>query len=188
MTLRLAPPLVRIIPSARELCACHEVARWLYLPAEVWPYLRQDLLALEGARGVSVDEAAQDEQAAQARALCRWVRRRVELEQGPEDRTQRPEDWRSPGEALWHGAGCAAELALVLWSAAPLLGLPVGRLVFGRRDGRTHAWVEWTGPEGVGGLYADPATGEAGPLADRPAGYLPHLTVWPPLPAAQTAA
>jgi hypothetical protein len=167
-----ASPAQHPAASPQQLAATFEIARWLYCPAEVWPYLRQGLRP-EPARAA----------AARLADLLGWLRGRMErVEEG--EHLGQPERWRSPGEALWQGSGDRAELALVLWSAAPLVGLLQGRLVIGTCDGVPHTWVEW--PEL--GLFADAAAGVCGPIAERPAAYAARLLVWPPLDAVHAAA
>ncbi|MCS6915181.1 MAG: hypothetical protein RMK29_06015 [Myxococcales bacterium] len=154
MTLRCEPFL-----SLPEITACCEVARWLYGPEEVWPYLR-----LEELRDPSQPPAARLEH------LLAWLRGRAVHQPDPQA-LRRPQAWRAPGEVLWQGSGHAAELALCLWSAAPLVGLPRGRLAFGTCGDRMAVWAEW--PEL--GLRGEPA---AGPPRGA---YQARFHVWPPL-------
>jgi hypothetical protein len=91
----------------------------------------------------------------------------------------RPDQWRSPAETLWLGRGGCVEMALVLWSAAPLLGLPRGRLAIGTLGAAPHAWVEF--PEL--NLYVEVTAGLVADLPLRPEHYRPALSIRPPAPA-----
>lgn len=148
-----------------------QLGQELYRPEEVWPYLRQ-----------SPRPAAQQPERAVLAELCRWVADKVEYVRDP-DRWSRPERWQSPSEALWQGAGDCQEIALVLWSAAPLWGLPRGQLVIGHLRGYTHAWVEFPELD----CYAEATSGHADELRRLPEFYEPCLRVYPYLRSRSTS-
>lgn len=140
-----------------------QLGQKLYRPQEVWPYLRQ---------------APRPSPLCPARAtlvsLACWVAGEITVQ--PEQSHGQPEGWQSPAETLWQGAGGCQEVAVVLWSAASLWGLPRGQLLAGTLDGVPHAWVEF--PEI--GLYADVARGYVAELRHQPPGYQPSLRIYPP--------
>jgi len=89
-----------------------------------------------------------------------------------------PDFWQTPATTLVHGSGDCEDQALVLWSAAPLIGLPSGVLVVGEHNGRGHAWVEF--PELPVPLIADATSGTVF-LRDLAPQFVARLYIGPPL-------
>lgn len=140
--------------------------RWgqlLYRPAEVAHFIRPDLRP-----------APYSTPGEQLRSLARWVIDHVAYE---DDYTQWGvvDLWQSPAVTLELAAGDCEDMSLVLWSAAPLLGLPAGHLVVGSLDGEGHAWVEFP----TIGLYAEATSGRVGSLGYGPSRYRPWIHIHP---------
>lgn len=133
-------------------------AEALYRPDEVLPYLPP-------IRYVTSSTSA-------LHGLARWVASRVRYVTDV-DNWERPDFWQPPGLTLKLGTGDCEDSSLVAWSAAPLLGLPTGRLALGLHGGQGHAWVEF--PEL--NLFVEATTGHVGALnsSDFLAFYEPWL-------------
>lgn len=145
---------------SRSWCARANV---LYRPAEVEPQLRPYLRP-----------ALYSTPFDRLRSLAGWVIDRVTY---ADDYSQwgMVDLWQSPAHTLLLGAGDCEDMALVLWSAAPLVGLPKGRLVIGTVDGEGHAWVEFP----TLGLYAEATSGEVGYLGYGPSRYESWVHIHP---------
>jgi transglutaminase-like putative cysteine protease len=152
-----------------EVAATQLHRRWrllalrLYSPEQVQPFLAPFMHP-------SVAPAAQ-----RLLSLTRWVNHHVTWV-SDEEKWHSPDFWQTPETTLLTGSGDCEDQALVLWSAAPLLGLPRGRLVIGTLDGGGHAWVEF--PEFFVPLIADSTSGSV--LASHQAlSYCPDICIEP---------
>lgn len=152
-----------MLETERRWC---KLGHRLYRPAEVEPFLRPNLMF--GAARRSIREHME-----QVALLTAWTHQRVRW---VSDRAQWGvvDLWQAPGLTLQLGSGDCEDQALVLWSAAAVVGLPTGRLVVGEYGREGHAWVEF--PEL--GLLADATNGEVNVLS-AVAGYNPKLYVYP---------
>lgn len=134
----------------------------LYRPDQVVPFLPRRGAATSTQRSLA--------------SLAHWVADRVTYQ--PDARKWgRPDVWQAPGVTLRDRSGDCEDMALVVWSAAPLLGLPVGRLVVGALGSEGHAWVEF--PEL--GLWVEATSGRVGRLGygSEPSAYQPWLYLYP---------
>jgi transglutaminase-like putative cysteine protease len=133
----------------------------LYRPDQVRPFLAPHRVASD-ARGA-------------LHSLASWVTDRVEY-MLDENKWGRPDLWQAPAMTLRDGTGDCEDSSLLLWSAAPLLGLPRGRMVVGLLGREGHAWVEF--PEL--GLWVETTNGHVGPLvrAGEPGAYRPWLYLY----------
>lgn len=164
-----AEAVVRAVRLNNRLRRIEEmVASWcvlgqsLYAPEQVHPYLLQ----IQRWRRASAFDALQ--------WLSGWVYERVQYvsdqqKWGVVDR------WQSPALTLFDGTGDCEDMSLVLWSAAPWIGLSPGRLVIGSIGGQGHAWVEFPKEQ----LYAEATNGSADWLFLRPSTYEPWLYIEP---------
>jgi len=91
-----------------------------------------------------------------------------------DDKWGEPDVWQSPALTLFDGTGDCEDMTLALWSAAPFVGLPTGRMAIGTYEGDGHAWAEF--PEV--GLWAEATSGEVGYLGHGPSPYRPLVYVY----------
>lgn len=136
----------------------------LYAPHEVMPFLRPYLVPAFSSIPERIGQ------------LTRWVHSAVTWTSDM-GKWHMPDYWQAPAVTLAHGTGDCEDQALVLWSAAPLVGLPKGLLVIGELHGRGHAWIEF--PELPIPLLADATSGTVF-VRDLAPQFVPRLRVGAP--------
>jgi transglutaminase-like putative cysteine protease len=128
---------VALFEADRRSAETELLAKWcaltarLYRPDEVVPFLQGKVAWGTGAT-----------QAVALQSLAAWIRSRVAYRRDIA-KWGLPDVWQSPGVTLHQGTGDCEDTSLLLLSAAPLIGLPEGRMAVGTFRGDGHAWVEF---------------------------------------------
>ncbi len=119
-----------------------QLARILYSPRGVLPFLPAPAYQTT-------------DYAVALASLGHWVASRVRYV-ADSVKWGQPDHWQEPALTLSSRSGDCEDSALVVWSAAPWLGLPEGRMAIGTHDGDGHTWVEF--PEAGLGMEATNGT------------------------------